>query len=274
MTDDRKPVPIPDGAQAVVRAFSILELVLSEESPIRLAEIAERLHLHRNTAYRLVRTLAAMGYIEFVDGSYAVGPKAIAFGRSAGLRSLLLRKCRPHLQTLSNQLGEVTNLAVLNGDEVLYLGRWEQSDTTAGLYVRSGQEAPLYASALGKVFLASWSSDERREYYQRCPFVAHTPHTLTSSEALEAAVVEVKQYGFAEDLEELMVGVRCLAVPIVVHGITIAAFSTAIPVFRFHSAEKIHYVKLLKGTAMKISADLSEQRSGLSPFDGGSALRE
>ena len=208
-----------------------------------------------------------MGYLESVDGTYAAGPKTIALGRSSGRRNLLLRKCQPHLQALCNELGEVTNLAVLNGDEVLYLERWEQTDTSAGLYVRSGQEAPLYASALGKVFLASWNSDERRDYYRRCSFVAHTPHTLTTPAALEAAITEVEQNGFAEDLEELMVGVRCLAVPIIVHGMTIAAFSVAIPVFRFQPAEKMHYVKLLKATAVRISAELSAQHDGPSSFD-------
>lgn len=266
MTDGMKPAPVPDGAQAVFRALSILELVLYEESPVKLANIAARLSLHRNTTYRLVRTLTAMGYLESVDGAYAAGPKTIALGRSAGLRGLLLRKCRPHLQALSNELGEVTNLAVLNGDEVLYLERWEQTDTVAGLYVRSGQEAPLYASALGKVFLSSWSLEERRDYYRRCPFVAHTPYTLTSPDALEAAIVKVKETGFAEDLEELMVGVRCLAVPIVVHCTTIAALSTAIPVLRFRPNERIHYAKLLQATAVRISSELSAQHDGSSFF--------
>lgn len=267
MTDDKARIPVPDGAQAVFRAFSILELVLYEELPVKMADIAARLSLHRNTTYRLVRTLTAMGYLESVDGAYAAGPKTVFLGRPSGLRSLLVRKCRRHLQALSNEIGEVTNLAVLDGDEVLYLDRWEQTDTVAGLYVRSGQEAPLYASALGKVFLASWSIDDRHDYYRRCPFVAHTPHTLTSPEALEAAIIEVKRTGFAEDLEELMVGVRCLAVPIVVRGSTIAALSTAIPASRFQPEGRIHYAKLLKATASAISADLSAQRDEFPVLD-------
>lgn len=253
------PAKIPDGAQAVARAFSILELVLFEETPVKLADIAHKLGLHRNTTYRLARTLVAMGYLEVVDGGYVAGPKTIAIGRAPGPKSLLLRKCEPYLRSLCAAIGEVTNLGILNGDEVLYLGRWEETDAMPGVYVRIGQQAPLYASALGKVLLAGLSDDERRAYYRRCAWTRFTANTVTSAERLEDMIHQVKTVGYAEDLEELVPGIRCIAVPIQVRGLTIAAVSIAFPAFRFQPAKTLEYVARLSQTAETISSELEAE---------------
>jgi DNA-binding IclR family transcriptional regulator len=256
MENNNVSAKVPDGAQAVTRAFSILELVLFEESPVRLTDITEKLDLHRNTTYRLVRTLMAMGYLEVLDGGYVAGPKTIAIGRAPGPKNLLLRKCEPHLQSLCTALGEVTNLGILNGDEVLYLGRWEDVHAHPGIYVRIGQQAPLYASALGKVLLAGLSSDERQSYYRRCNWTQYTSHTVASPEQLEDALGEVQIHGFAEDREELVPEIRCIAVPLRVRGLTIAAISVAFPASRFDDSRKLEYVSLLVNTADAISTDL------------------
>jgi DNA-binding IclR family transcriptional regulator len=252
---------MPGGAQAVERALSIVEYVASVETPVTVSEIAQHVGLNRNTAYRLTRTLEARDYLEQDNGAYTLGPRLVVLSQAAVRRNILLRKSDPVLQNVSDTLGEVVNLGIRRGDEVFYLSRWETSNPGLGVYVRTGQRAPLYASALGKVLLAGLSSDVRAQYYRRCPFRVYTPHTLTTPVALDAAVQAAQRLGYAEDLEELSEGVRCLAVPIRVRGTVLAAASVSAPVARFTDARRGQAQELLREASRRIEDALTTVRT-------------
>lgn len=250
------------GAQAVERALAILEFVASERAPVTINEIARGLELHRNTAYRLAKTLAAWGYLEAESSAFSLGPRLAVIARSESRLNLLVRRSDPILQGACEAVGEVVNLGIRRADEVFYLGRWEGAPR-AGVYVRTGQRAPLYASALGKILLSTMTPGARAEYYQRCPFVAHTAHTITSPEILESAVQAAQALGYAEDVEELSEGVRCIAVPIVQDGATVAAVSIAAPAIRMTADVVVRHRSLLTDAAARIGDALSRAEGDL-----------
>ena len=252
-----RDVSIPGGAQAVERALGILEYVASQPVPVTVNEIARGLELHRNTAYRLARTLTAWGYLEADNGAYALGPRVAAIARSESRLNRLVRRSDPILQAVCEATSEVVNLGIRRGDEVFYLGRWEGAPQRTGVYVRTGQQAPLYASALGKVLLSGMAPQARTEYYGRCPFTAYTAYTITDPEELEHVVQGVRASGYAEDVEELSEGVRCVAVPIVVSNLTIAAVSIAAPAMRMTPATVLGHRRLLIEAAGQIGEALT-----------------
>ena len=252
---------MPGGAQAVERALSIVEYVASVETPVTVSEIAQHVGLNRNTAYRLTRTLEARDYLEVDNGAYTLGPRLVVLSQAALRRNILLRKSDPVLQEVSDRLGEVVNLGIRRGDEVFYLSRWETSEPGLGVYVRTGQRAPLYASALGKVLLAGMPHDARDQYYRRCPFRTYTPQTIATSSDLEAAVRSAEAMGYAEDLEELSLGVRCVAVPIRVGGAIIAAASVSAPLARCTDERRRLALDLLRNAARRIEDALTTVRS-------------
>jgi IclR family KDG regulon transcriptional repressor len=245
----------PEGAQAVERVLGILEYVAAQNLPVRLNDIAEHLKLHRNTAYRLARTLVARDYLDIDDGAYVLGPMAVVLGQSNSRDNILLRKSSPYLQEISRTIGEVTNLGLLRSHEVFYLGRWEDTTNHVGVYVRTGQRAPIYASALGKVFLSAMSLSEREECYKRQPLRAYTAHTLTDVADLERAVLTVRELGYAVDLEELSEGVSCIAVPLVIGGETLAAISISCPTIRFTPDSRRRYVDMLLTVSKNIASE-------------------
>ncbi|MCL4318737.1 MAG: IclR family transcriptional regulator [Firmicutes bacterium] len=252
---------VPEGAQAVERVLSILEYVAQRQTPVKLGEIAESMKLHRNTAYRLARTLVAKDYLDVEDGAYTLGPMAIVLGQSQSRENVLLRKCEPYLQQLCDTTREVTNLGILRADEVFYLGRWEDKEYRAGVFVRSGQRAPLYASALGKIFLAAMTQEERNDYYARCPWTVYTSHTIVHKEGVDEAVQRAQLLGYAEDEEELSYGVRCVAVPVLVNERVIAAVSIAVPTIRFTPESQSQCVGLLRETTKRLSKELGGHQS-------------
>lgn len=49
--------------QTLVRAFSILEAVACSPAGISLADVSRRVGLHKSTVFRMIRTLATLGYV-------------------------------------------------------------------------------------------------------------------------------------------------------------------------------------------------------------------
>ncbi len=255
-----KDKAIPSGAQAVERALSILEYVALANKPATVDEIAENTRLHRNTAYRLIRALAARDYLDVEDGTYSLGPMAIVLGQSTSRDKVLLRMCEPHLQELCETIGEVVNLGLLRQWEIFYLGRWEPSEPTPGIYVRTGQRAPLYASALGKMMLASMSLRDREAYYSKCQLIRYTRHTITNLDQLRAIVAMVEERGYGEDVEEISEGVRCIAKPIVANKEVVGVASISIPTVRFSEEKKSRHLKELEKAVARIGQELSLPR--------------
>lgn len=247
---------VPSDVQAVESALAILELVASHPAPVKLVQVSRDLDLNRNTAYRLTRALVALDYLDVGDRGYVLGPKPLILSRSTTIGALLLRKSEPHMQELCDSTKEITNLGICRRDEVFYLSRWETANPQPGLYIRTGEHAPLYASALGKVFLAGMSPERRDSYYRRCSFKKFTERTIDNAEELEESVKAAGQSGFARDVEEVSAGVRCVAVPLKVDDVTVAALSISFPTIRFITDVEERYASLLTETSHAISREL------------------
>jgi len=63
MTSHLAPARSPEQIQTLVRAFSILEAIAGSPGGINLADISRSVGLHKSTAFRMVRTLATLGYV-------------------------------------------------------------------------------------------------------------------------------------------------------------------------------------------------------------------
>ena len=102
------------GAQAVDRAFEILEIIEAAGGSLALTEVAEITGLTLPTIHRLIRALAARGYIrQLPSRKYALGPTLIRLGESA--TQLIGTWSRPHLADVVQATGETANMAVLDG---------------------------------------------------------------------------------------------------------------------------------------------------------------
>ncbi len=249
----------PTGSQTVERALAIVEFIARSSNPVSIASFSRALGLHRNTAYRLAKMLVSKQYLDVENGLYTIGPMLIVLGQSKSRNSLLVRCCSPYLQNIAENVQEITNLGILRGDEVFYLGRWEPEQHPFGVYINVGQRAPLYASGLGKVLLASLSFEERQSYYGRQALKRLTAHTITDPEQLEVVVEQVRRQGYAEDMEELSLSTACVAVPICIGDVFVSAISVAFPVVRFSEERRNHLIEELTHAAEKIKQEMASQ---------------
>ena len=138
----------------VVKVLRILDTLHAAPSGLQLKEIARLTGINKSTAYRFLAHLESEGYLFRDDaGAYVIGPKLARLGSGINYEETLRKISRPVLHKLWQITGETTNLAILEGHEVLYLDVIESSHTFR-LASQVGARRPLYCTSLGKAIAA------------------------------------------------------------------------------------------------------------------------
>ncbi|HZG05327.1 MAG TPA: IclR family transcriptional regulator [Streptomyces sp.] len=249
--------PSTGGVQSLERAFDLLERMADAGGEVGLSELAGSSGLPLPTIHRLVRTLVACGYVrQQANRRYALGPRLIRLGESAS--RLLGAWARPHLARLAEETGETANMALLDGDEVVYVAQ-APSRHSVRMFTEVGRRVLPHSTGVGKALLAHLPDGEVRALLARTGMPAVTERTITSPEVFLAALEQVRESGYAVDDNEQEVGVRCIAVP-VPGAPTAAAISVSGPAGRVTDAARDRFVPLLQETARDLSAALAGTR--------------
>ena len=218
--------------RAVDKALRILETLGKALGDLGLVELSRHLAIEKSTLHRLLGTLEGRGFVrrDPLSLRYSLGIKMLELGTAVTARSALGRTAAPVLDRLAVRSRQTVNLAVLDGDEILYVAKRESPEPLQ-LTVEVGRRLPVHCTALGKAMPAFRPALEvqrllcRRRRLQQC-----TPHTITSPRRILRHLEEVRRAGFAVDREEQTLGMRCLATPVLdFTGYAVAAVSIAAP---------------------------------------------
>jgi DNA-binding IclR family transcriptional regulator len=136
------------------------------------------------------------------------------------------------LERLAEQTGETVHLAVLDEAEVVYIDKVESSQRLR-MFSAIGKRGPVHCTGVGKAMLAFLESDERDKVLERLPLQRFTNATFVTRHSLLLHLAEIRQVGYAKDLEEHEIGIRCTAAPIFDYqGKVIASVSVTAPSLR------------------------------------------
>ncbi|MBA0052132.1 IclR family transcriptional regulator [Streptomyces sp. AJS327] len=250
--DPNSPSSAPTGGvQSLERAFDLLERMADAGGEVGLSELAASSGLPLPTIHRLMRTLVACGYVrQQPNRRYALGPRLIRLGESAS--RLLGTWARPYLARLVEETGETANLALLDGDEVVYVAQ-APSRHSMRMFTEVGRRVLPHSTGVGKALLAHTPPEEVRALLARTGMPAATEKTITTPERFLAALEQVRESGYATDDNEQEIGVRCLAVS-VPEAPTEAAVSISGPAGRVTDAATDKFVPLLHEVAADLSA--------------------
>jgi DNA-binding IclR family transcriptional regulator len=204
----------PYQLQSLDRAVSVLELLGESEGPLGLADVCERMSLHKSTAHRALMVLERCGLIERTpENRFRLGLKLYELGSRAVEQIDLRARVHPWFRRLSAQVGETVHLGVLQRTAVVYLDKIEPSNRRTWLASRIGTSNPVYCTAMGKAMLAFLPEQAAADIMARIRFTRLTPRTLCTPEALTRSLERVRRRGFAIDDEEVETGVRCVQWP-------------------------------------------------------------
>ncbi len=238
---------------AVIRAFS------PEEPELTLSDVARRTGLTRAAARRFLLTLGDLGYVRSDGKRFTLTPRVLELGY-AYLSSLSLPEiAEPHLERLAAEVRESSSVSVLDGDEIVYVGRVPTSRIMR-VSINVGTRFPAYATSMGRVLLAALTEAELDAYLARAELEPLTARTLTDAGALRAELDRIRAQGWALVDQELEEGLRSVAAPVRGReGTVVAAVNVSAHASRA-SREAVRKTLLppLLATAARIESDLKD----------------
>lgn len=229
ITSDPKSLSVTVG-----RALEMLDVFLGEDHELTLTELARRLDIPKSTAFRLVTQLTQSGYLTRVGRHYRLSLRVLKLGnqhplcRPKGLREIAAAP----LASLYQHTGLVASLAVLDGNEIMYLDRI-RGPRVPPTSARVGNHLPALSTALGKA-IVSHSDPAVIHQTISAGLVRMTPYSIVAPGLMFEELRRARAAGVAYDREETVVGMTCVAAPILAGRprTAVAAISVSGPVLR------------------------------------------
>jgi len=248
---------------AAARTIQLLTAV-AELAPVTVAQLTKHLGWTKPMVYRLLRTLHTCGALRLTDEGYSLGAQMIFLGQAAlkGLR--LTEVARPRLSRLHAAVGETVVLTILDRVDVVYV---DFIETEHLIVARPRLGARLWAgnTASGHALLSTHSEEEIRVLFRDDDFSEELPpQAVHSVDDLLQRVAQVRERGYSLVDEEVTLGHRAVAAPILDHtGRAAGALSISVPTSRV-STERLHRMAQdhLIPEAAAISAALGGHASG------------
>lgn len=187
------------------RLALVLDAFDGRES-LGLADIVTRTGLPRSSAHRMLDRLVQLRWLRRQGRSYSLGIRLVELGSLAVHQDRVHAAAAEHLPHLYRATGMVVHLAVLDGDDVVYLDKIG-GRLAAHVPTRVGGRLPAARSALGQALLA---------YRGRGT----------------AADQMIREHGFAIERGGALPGFGCIASPIGPPGEATTAVSICGPLTR------------------------------------------
>ncbi|QPM91501.1 Pca regulon regulatory protein [Pseudooceanicola algae] len=219
-----------DMISGLAKGLSVIETFSADHPRQSITEAAQASGLDRATARRCLLTLTELGYAQY-DGKYfTLTPRVLRLGTACLATLPLAQIVQPSLDLMSAELGESSSVSVLDDLEVVYVARAAQRNLMS-IALMPGSRLPGYCTSMGRVLLAALPETEARARLDRMALVARTELTETDPDRLMARLAEIRAQGHAVIDQEVEMGLRSIAVPVLdAHGRTVAALNIGLPV--------------------------------------------
>ena len=201
---------VEPAVQSVDRAFRLLERMADTGGASSISDLAAHTGLPLPTIHRLVRSLVASGYVrQLPSRRYALGPAADPARRVGGPAARRLGGPAPG-QAWSTQVGETANMAVLDGDAVVYVAQ-VPSPHSMRMFTEVGRRVLPHCTGVGKALLGRCRTSRSGRSCPHRHAGADRAHDHRRRTLLVAELAAIRRRGFAIDDGEQEPGVRCVA---------------------------------------------------------------
>ncbi|MPL80496.1 Pca regulon regulatory protein [bioreactor metagenome] len=213
---------------SLAKGLRVLEAFGAEHPRLSIAETADRTGLDRATARRCLLTLHAEGYADYDGKFFTLTPRVLRLGMGALAALPLAQLVQPWLDQLSERIGQSTSVSILDETEIVYLARAAQRRVMS-IGLLPGSRLPAHCTSMGRVLLAALPGPEARAVIDASDLSPRTPFSRTDPEEIIAEIGRVRAQGYALIDQEVELGLRSLAVPLIsARGRVVAALNTGV----------------------------------------------
>lgn len=245
---------------ALQRGLRLLHLFSQYSRGLTAKQVAGLSRLPVSTVHRFLANLVTAGFLSCdVDGTYHLGIACFAIGQAAVGQLDIRRLSLPYLRELNHQTRETIHLTVRHGLSAVYVEKLDSPEPLR-IHSRIGAAVPLYCTAVGKVMLAYMPEEEQERILPEIAIKRLTANTVGNLQELKTELYRVRKNGYACDLEEHEMHIRCMAAPIWDHNGTVqSSVSITAPVVRMPVTRLRQLAPLIQSAGLQISRELGYQ---------------
>src|SRR5579863_5463824 len=245
---------------ALQRGLRLLHLFSQSPRGLAAKQVAALSRLPVSTVHRFLANLVTTGFLNRDgDGYYHLGIACFAIGQAAVGQLDIRRLSLPYLRELNQQTRETIHLTVRHGLSAVYVEKLDSPEPLR-IHSRIGAAVPLYCTGVGKVMLAYMPSEEQDRILPELQVKRLTPNTVGNLQELKTELYRVRKNGYACDLEEHEMHIRCVAAPIWDHtGAVHSSLSITAPLVRMPVTRLRQLAPMVQSAGLQISRELGYQ---------------
>jgi IclR family transcriptional regulator, pca regulon regulatory protein len=252
-TDERAT----DFVESLDRGLRLLQMFGATTGPMTLSDLARAAELPRATARRILFTLQRGGFVASDGKLFSLTPHVLTLAASYLRSNQLVTVLQPVLDRVSAAAQEISSLAVLDGDDVVFIARGSPARMfSVGLEI--GYRLPAFCTSVGRIMLGQFDDSELTARLKKIKREALTPQTVTDPRALLARIAADRAQGYSLVDREAEPHFRSISVPVRRYDNTIiAAINMGAHVDRVPTQELIdHFLPLLHEGAESVRSQL------------------
>jgi IclR family pca regulon transcriptional regulator len=205
----------PNFMSTLARGLAVIRAFTQQRRPLTIAQLSMKTGIPRAAVRRCLYTLSQLGYVASDDGrSFVLRPRILALGHAYLTSSPLAASAQPILDQVSDTAHESCSMAILEGDDILYIARSRASTRIMSIDLGVGSRLPAYCTSMGRMLLCGLTPRELDNYLSRVRMAPHTPHTVVAPDKIRAIVEGLRARDFAVVDQELEIGLRSIGVAV------------------------------------------------------------
>lgn len=213
-----------DFVESLDRGLRLLQAFGTIAGPATLSDIARAADLPRATARRILFTLAHGGFVSTDGKLFSLTPHVLTLAGAYLRSNQIVAVLQPVLDRIAIEAQEVSSLALLDRDEVVFIARGTPPRMFAGLEI--GYRLPAFCTSVGRAMLGQFDDADLARRLKAMRREALTAHTVTDPKRLLAVIAADRKQGYSLADREAEAHFRSISVPVRRYdGVIIAAIN-------------------------------------------------
>lgn len=198
-----------DVVRSAARVLDLLEYFSESDKASNLATVSQHFNLPKSSASGLLKTLCVRGYLDKDEkGIYRLNNTFRRYGfNSSGARlTRLLALAKPVMAEMASELEETVTLGVLTDEGKIRLVQQSLSSQAIRYEMPVSARLPVHCTAMGRMFLATMTAQQREAALARYPLAPWTKFTVTDPAELDRLINEAASRNYSISADEVDIG--------------------------------------------------------------------